>query len=134
MIWDHSECLPRFTQVFFSSFCFCFKLLYMGKKRTFRFSFLLCDWFLFHNFTLASFFLFSVIFFNFYKIYSPIRSVILALHILSSSSWVSSSSVLHKLVNSERTTLFSSKHMRLLGIMWCVCVCGSVCMYIGKIE
>lgn len=122
-----------YSQVLSSSFCFCFKLVYMGKKRTFRFSFL-CDWYLFHNF-LASF-LFSVIAFNFYKIYSPIRSVILALHILSSCSWVSSSSssVLHKLVNSERTTLFSSKHMRLLGIKWFVCVGCSVCMYVGKIE
>lgn len=119
-----------YSQVFSSSFCFCFKLLYMGKKRTFRFSFL-CDWYLFHNFSLASF-LFSVIAFNFYKIYSPIRSVSLALHILSFCSWVSSSSfsVLHKLVNSERTTLFSSKHMRLLGIMWCVC--GLFCVYVCR--
>lgn len=38
-----------YSQVISSSFCFCFKLLYMGKKRTFRFSFL-CDWYLFHNF------------------------------------------------------------------------------------
>lgn len=118
---------------FYSSFVFlCFKLLYMGKKRTFRF-FFLCDWFFFTCF-LCVFLCFPWLLSISTK-YTPIRSVILALHILSSSSsWVSSSSAagLHKLVNSERTTLFSSKHMRLLGIMWCVC--RSVCMYVGKIE
>lgn len=128
MIWDHSECLPRFTQVLFffaSNYC-------IWAKRG-RFDFFLCDWFFFTCF--LSVFLCFPWLLSISTKYTPIRSVILALHILSSSSsWVSSSSAagLHKLVNSERTTLFSSKHMRLLGIMWCMC--RSVCMYVGKIE
>lgn len=117
---------------FYSSFVFlCFKLLYMGKKRTFRFFFFyVID--SFSHVSLASFCVFPWLLSISTK-YTPIRSVILALHILSSSSsWVSSSSAagLHKLVNSERTTLFSSKHMRLLGIMWCMC--RSVCMYVCR--
>lgn len=129
MIWDHSECLPRFTQVLFffaSNYCI------WAKRGRFDFFFYVID--SFSHVSLASFCFFPWLLSISTK-YTPIRSVILALHILSSSSsWVSSSSAagLHKLVNSERTTLFSSKHMRLLGIMWCMC--RSVCMYVGKIE
>lgn len=114
---------------------FCFSLLQIivyGQKEDVSI-FFLCDWFFFT--CLLSVFLCFPWLLSISTKYTPIRSVILALHILSSSSsWVSSSSAagLHKLVNSERTTLFSSKHMRLLGIMWCMC--RSVCMYVGKIE
>lgn len=114
---------------------FCFSLLQIivyGQKEDVSIFFYVID--SFSHVSLASFLCFPWLLSISTK-YTPIRSVILALHILSSSSsWVSSSSAagLHKLVNSERTTLFSSKHMRLLGIMWCMC--RSVCMYVGKIE
>lgn len=109
---------------------FCFSLLQIivyGQKEDVSI-FFLCDWFFFTCF--LSVFLCFPWLLSISTKYTPIRSVILALHILSSSSsWVSSSSAagLHKLVNSERTTLFSSKHMRLLGIMWCVSICMYVC-------
>lgn len=99
----------------FSLLFFCLKLLYIGKKRTFRF---FSDWFFF-AFSI-SVFLFPVIAFNFYKIYfNTLRHFGIA---YNPFLCVFCFGCLN-MVNSESTTVLSSKHMRLLGITWAVYVC-----------